>query len=147
MKTNFFKATILALLTIFTISCSKDDSSSSETSTSTTTTATTTTTNTWVKLTATTSTGILKPNYIIMMFDQPVTSSSSLPPIKKQVTTDANGLAYFDLNTMITNTTPTTYYFEAFVSNGSGGYTWKSVTHYQTNLAKGTMATSSIIVN
>jgi hypothetical protein len=82
-----------------------------------------------------------------MMFDQPVTSSSALPTIKKQVTTDANGLAYFDLNSMITSTTPTTYYFEAFVSNGSGGYTWKSVTHYQANLAKGTMATSSIIVN
>ena len=143
MKTKFFKATILALLTIFTISCSKDDDSiSTETGG-----GSSTTTNTWVKLTATTSTGVVKPNYIIMMFDQPVTSSSALPPIKKQVTTDANGLAYFDLNSMITSTTPTTYYFEAFVSNGSGGYIWKSVTHYQTNLAKGTMATSSIIVN
>jgi len=143
MKTKFFKATILALLTIFTISCSKDDDSiSTETGG-----GSSTTTNTWVKLTATTSTGVVKPNYIIMMFDQPVTSASALPPIKKQVTTDANGLAYFDLNSMITSTTPTTYYFEAFVSNGSGGYTWKSVTHYQTNLAKGTMATSSIIVN
>ena len=29
MKANFFKATILALVTIFTISCSKDDDSSS----------------------------------------------------------------------------------------------------------------------
>ena len=143
MKTKFFKATILALLTIFTISCSKDDNSSS----TETGGGSSTTTNTWVKLTATTSTGVVKPNYIIMMFDQPVTSSSALPPIKKQVTTDANGLAYFDLNSMITSTTPTTYYFEAFVSNGSGGYIWKSVTHYQTNLAKGTMATSSIIVN
>jgi len=143
MKTKFFKATILALLTIFTISCSKDDDSSS----TETGGGSSTTTNTWVKLTATTSAGVVKPNYIIMMFDQPVTSASALPPIKKQVTTDANGLAYFDLNSMITSTTPTTYYFEAFVSNGSGGYTWKSVTHYQANLAKGTMATSSIIVN
>ena len=143
MKTNFFKATILALVTIFTISCSKDDDSSS----TETGGGSSTTTNTWVKLTATTSTGVVKPNYIILMFDQPVTPASALPPIKKQVTTDANGLAYFDLNSMITSTTPTTYYFEAFVSNGSGGYTWKSVTHYQTNLAKGTMATSSIIVN
>ena len=142
MKTNFFKATILALLTIFTISCSKDDDSSS----TETGGGSSTTTNTWVKLTATTSAGVVKPNYIIMMFDQPVTSASALPPIKKQVTTDANGLAYFDLNTMITSTTPTTYYFEAFVQSGSN-YVWKSVTHYQVNLAKGTMATSSIIVN
>ena len=142
MKTNFFKATILVLVTIFTISCSKDDDSSS----TETGGGSSTTTNTWVKLTATTSAGVVKPNYIIMMFDQPVTSASTLPPIKKQVTTDANGLAYFDLNTMITSTTPTTYYFEAFVQSGSN-YVWKSVTHYQVNLAKGTMATSSIIVN
>lgn len=143
MKTNFFKASILVLFTIISVSCSKDDdSSSTETSG-----GSSTTTNTWVKLTATTSAGVVKPNYIIMMFDQPVTSSSALPPIKKQVTTDANGLAYFDLNSMITSTTPTTYYFEAFVSNGSDGYTWKSVSHYNTNLSKGTMATSSIIVN
>ena len=111
MKTKFFKATILALLTIFTISCSKDDDSSS----TETGGGSSTTTNTWVKLTATTSTGVVKPNYIIMMFDQPVTSASALPPIKKQVTTDANGLAYFDLNSMITSTTPTTYYFEALM--------------------------------
>ena len=143
MKTNFFKATILVLFTIISVSCSKDDDSS----TTETGGGSTTTTNTWVKLTATTSAGVVKPNYIIMMFDQPVTSTSALPPIKKQVTTDANGLAYFDLNTMITSTTPTTYYFEAFVSNGSGGYTWKSVSHYNANLSKGTMATSSIIVN
>ena len=143
MKTNFFKATILALVTIFTISCSKDDDSSS----TETGGGSSTTTNTWVKLTATTSAGVNKPNYIIMMFDQPVTSSSALPPIKKQITTDANGLAYFDLNTMVTSTTPTTYYFEAFVSNGSGGYIWKSVSHPTYNIAKGQMITSSIIVN
>lgn len=142
MKTNFLKASILALVTIFTISCSKDSSTSSTENGG----GSSTTTNTWVKLTATTSAGVVKPNYLIMMFDQPVTSTSALPPIKKQVTTDANGLAYFDLNTMITSTTPTTYYFEAFVQNGTS-YTWKSVTHYTTNLAKGTMATSSIIVN
>ena len=84
MKTNFLKATILALVTIFTISCSKDDDSSS----TETGGGSTTTTNTWVKLTASTSAGVNKPNYIIMMFDQPVTSTSALPPIKKQITTD-----------------------------------------------------------
>lgn len=142
MKTNFYKATLLALITIFTISCSKDENSS----TTETGGGISTTTNTWVKLTAITSAGVKKPNYIIMMFDQPVTSTSALPPIKKQVTTDANGLGYFDLNTMITSPTPTTYYFEAFVQNGTS-YTWKSISHYNVNLAKGTMATSSIIVN
>jgi hypothetical protein len=130
-------------IVLSSFSCSRTDSSETETMSNTTTA----TTNTWVKLTATTSTGVNKPNYIIMMFDQPVTTGNSLPPIKKQVTTDSNGLAYFDLNTIITSTTPKTYYFEAFISNGSGGYTWKSVSHYNVNLVKGTMSTSSIIVN
>jgi hypothetical protein len=143
MKTFFFKATILALVTIFTISCSKDDNSS----TTETGGGSSTTTNTWVKLTAITTAGVNKPNYIIMMFDQPVTSSTALPPIKKQITTDANGLAYFDLKSMITSTTPTTYYFEAFISDGSGGYIWKSVSHPTYNIAKGQMITSSILVN
>jgi hypothetical protein len=142
MKTNFFKAIILTLVTIFTISCSKDDDSSS----TETGDGPSITTNTWVKLTAITSAGGNKPNYIIMMFDQPVTSSSALPPIKKQITTDANGLAYFDLNAMVTSSIPTTYYFEAFVQNGTG-YTWKSVSHPTYNIAKGQMITSSIIVN
>ena len=142
MNSKKFKVSILALVTIFTMSCSSDDSSSS----TETNTEETSQTNTWVKLTATTATGVNKPNYIIMMFDQPVTSINELPPIKKQITTDANGLAYFDLNSMITSTTPTKYYFEAFVQNGTG-YIWKSVSHYNVNLSKGTMATSSIIVN
>ena len=142
MKTNFFKASILVLVTIFTISCSKDESTSS----TQTGGGVITTTNTWVKLTAITAEGVNKPNYIIMMFDQPVTSTSALPPIKKQIITDLNGLAYFDLNTMVTSTTPTTYYFEAFVQNGTG-YTWKSVSHPTFNIAKGQMTTSAIIVN
>ncbi|MBD3581549.1 hypothetical protein [Flavobacterium selenitireducens] len=142
MNSKKFKVSILAFVSIFTMSCSSDDSSSS----TETITEETSQTNTWVKLTATTSAGVNKPNYIIMMFDQPVTSTNDLPPIKKQITTDANGLAYFDLNSMITSTTPTKYYFEAFVQNGTG-YIWKSVSHYNVNLSKGTMATSSIIVN
>lgn len=142
MKTNFLKATVLALVAFFSISCSNDDSSSSTDITN----GGNTQIQTWVKLTAMTTDGVVKPNYKIMMFDEPVTSASALPPVKKEVTTDANGLAYFDLNTMITSATPKTYYFEAFVQNGTG-YTWKSVSHYNVNLAKGTMATSSIIVN
>lgn len=141
MKTTMLKATVLALVTVMTFSCSKSSSSSTDTGGSSTTT-----TNTWVKLTATNATGANKPNYIIMMFDQPVTSTTALPPIKKQVVTDANGLAYFDLNSMITTTTPTKYYFEAFVQSGAN-YIWKSVTHFDVDLAKGTMATSTIIVN
>lgn len=143
MKTNFVKVAILAFVTVFTVSCSGDDSASTTTETGG---GSSTTTNTWVKLTATTAAGVKKPNYIIMMFDQPVTTTDALPPIKKQVITDAEGLAHFDLNAMITSPIPTTYYFEAFVPSGED-YIWKSVSHYQVDLAKGSMATSSIIVN
>lgn len=130
------------VVAMVTISCSKDEESSS----TDTGGSSTTTTATWVKLTATTSTGVTKPNYIVMMFDQPVTSASALPPIKKQVTTDANGLAYFDLNTLVTSTTPTTYYFEAFVLSGDN-YVMKSISHPTYNIAKGQKITSSILVN
>jgi hypothetical protein len=140
MKTNFFKSTLFALLTILVISCSKnEDSSSSETNTSTTTT--------WVKLTTLISAGIVKPNYKVIMFSTQPTTNTPLPTILKEVTTDANGLAYFDLNSMITSTTPTTYYFEAFISDGSGGYVWKSISHFNVSLIKGSIATSSILVN
>jgi hypothetical protein len=142
MKTNFFKTLLFALLTILVISCSKDeDSSSSQTNTSTSTTTT------WVKLTTLTSAGVVKPNYKVMMFSTQPTTNTPLPTILKEVTTDANGLAYFDLNSMITSTTPTTYYFEAFISDGSGGYVWKSISHYNVSLIKGSIATSSILVN
>ena len=141
MKVKSLKTAILTLITIFTISCSKDDSSSS-----TDTGGTTTVTNTWVKLTAITASGVTKPNYIIMMFDQPFSPSATIPPILKQVTTDSNGLAYFDLNSMITSSTLKKYYFEAFVQSGSN-YILKSTIRYSTDLKKGTMVTSSTIVN
>lgn len=142
MKFHFLKFILIVLVASLSFSCSSDDDSSEETSG-----GSTTTTNTWVKLTVTTSGGTVKPNYIVMMFDEPVTLTKPLPPIKKQVTTNADGLAYFDLNSMITSSTPKTYYFEVFVANGSDSYTLKSITHYNVKLAKGTMATSSIIVN
>jgi PBP1b-binding outer membrane lipoprotein LpoB len=135
---------LLLFIAITIASCVKKSSTS--TTNTTTTTTTTTTTNTWVKLTAVTTANVKKPNYVIMMFAEPVTSTTALPPILKQVTTDANGLAYFDLNSMITSSISTTYYFEAFIQNGSD-YIWKSVTHYNTDLKKGSMSESSIIVN
>lgn len=143
MNATKLKITLIALITFLSFSCSSDSSSSSE---ETTTGGTNTTTNTWVKLTARTSSDQVKPNYIIMMFDQPVTTTAALPPIKKQITTDTNGLAYFDLNTIVTTSTPTTYYFEAFVKNVDN-YIMKSVSNPSYTLVKGQMITSSIIVN
>lgn len=142
MKTSILKTVVLILVSIFTFSCTSDDSSSSTETGGTSIT----TSNTWVKLTAVSTTGITKPNYKILMFSSPPSTTAPLPPILKEATTDANGLAFFDLNAMITSTTPTTYYFEAFTET-STGYTWRSISHYNVSLHKGTMATSSIIVN
>ena len=142
MKTNIFKIFTLFFLIILSVSCSKDD----EVSTEYTQNTSTTTTNTWVKLTARTINGTVKPNYKIMMFSTEPSMTAALPPILKEVTTDVNGLAYFDLNSMITSSTPTTYYFEAFTDTPTG-YQLRSISHFNTEIKKGNMVTSSILVN
>ena len=124
------------------MACTPDENSGM---TETTSSSSTTLSSTWVKLTAMTSAGVVKPNYIIMMFDEPFSPTQAMPPILKQVTTNANGVAYFELNSMITSTTPKTYYFEAFVEITTG-YELKSTIRYKTNLQKGMMVTSSTIV-
>jgi len=103
-------------------------------------------TETWVKLTVIDLQGNKKPGYTVMMFSNPVTSGNALPTILIQVTTDANGLAYFDLNTFITSPVAQTYYFEAFIKSGQN-YLWESISHPSHSLKKGTRVTGSIIVN
>lgn len=143
MKTNFLKASILALVTIFTISCSKDDSSSS----TDTNTSGGTTISTWVKFTVATPAGVVKPNYIIMMFDQPFSPTATLPPIIKQVTTDATGLANFDLNTIVTTSVTKKYYFEVFTQSGTS-YTLKSTySRFDIDFVKGSHLTTTLLVN
>jgi len=143
MKTNFFKATILALVTIFTISCSKDDSSS----TTDTNTSGGTTINTWAKFTVATPTGVVKPNYIVMMFETPFSPTAPLPTIIKQETSDANGLVNFNLNTLVTTATPKKYYFEVFTQSGTN-YTLKTTfSRYSNDFVKGTNLTTTLLVN
>ena len=137
MKTNLFKAMTLAFITLMIISCTKEESSSS---------TTTTISATGVKLTAQTANGELKEDYIIMMFATRPALNEVLPPIIKQVRTNENGLAFFDLNAVITSTIEKTYYFEAFVDI-EGDYLWTSITHPSFDIKKGNMHTSSILVN
>jgi hypothetical protein len=144
MKTNYLKASILALVTIFTISCSKDESTSSTDSTTTTTTSTVTT---FAKFTVATPAGVVKPNYIVMMFETPFSPTSPLPTIIKQATTDANGLATLDLSTTITSTTLKTYYFEAFVQTATGYDLKTNFSRFSTDLKKGSNLTTGLIVN
>ena len=143
MKTNFFKVTILVLVTIFTISCSKDDdSSSTDTSTSGGTTITT-----WAKFTVATPTGVVKPNYKVLMFDQPFSPTATMPPIIKQETSDSNGLVTFDLNSLVTTSIPKKYYFEVFTLSGTT-YTLKTTfSRYDSDFIKGTHLTTTLLVN
>ncbi len=143
MKSNFLKVSILALVTIFTISCSKDESlSTTETNTSIGTTV-----NTWAKFTVATPAGVFKPNYIVMMFETPFTPNTPLPTIIKQATSDVNGLAYLDLNTTITSTTLKKYYFEAFTLSGTT-YTLKTnFSRFDSDLKKGSNLTTTLLVN
>ncbi|GEM_PF-2579554 len=141
MKTNFFKATILALVTIFTISCSKEESSSETNQTITPVI------NTWAKFTVATPSGVVKPNYIVMMFETPFSTTAPLPTIIKQATTDANGIANLDLNNVITSTTLKTYYFEAFVQTATGYELKTNYSRFSTDFKKGCNLTTGLFVN
>lgn len=141
MKTSFLKISILALISIFTISCSKEDNSSSTNSE-----VIIDHTSTWVKHTVMNLQGVAKPGLRVMMFKSAVSGTSTLPPIEKEVISDANGLAYFDLTTTVTSDVAVKYYFEVFKTT-TNGMTWESITHPNYDLKKGTMVTSSIIVN
>lgn len=83
---------------------------------------------------------------VVMMFKTKVTSENILPNIEKQVTSDANGLANFDLSTYITSNVATTYYFEAFKKEGNN-YVWISKTHPEISIKKNQVTTTSIIIN
>ena len=143
MKTKFLKATVLVLVTIFTISCSKNDNSSS----TTTTTTGGTTISTWAKFIVATPTGVVKPNYIVMMFETPFSPTQPLPTIIRQVTTDSNGLVNFDLNTLVTTSISKKYYFEVFTQSGTS-YTLKTTySRFDSDFVKGTNLTTTLLVN
>lgn len=142
MKSIFTKATLLILFSILSISCSKDESSS----TSETSTSTTITTPSVAKFTVATTAGVVKPNYIVMMFETPFSPTAQLPTIIKQATSDANGIATLDLS-VITSTTLKTYYFEAFVQTATGYDLKTNFSRYSTQLQKGSNLTSGLIVN
>lgn len=147
MKPNFIKTILLVFITVLSFSCSKqEDFNSPEAYSPETTLEPGTNANTEVSLTAITITGGVKSGYKIVMFDTQPTNGASLPPIIMEVTTDANGLAFFDLKTIITSTLPQTFYFEVFEQVGTD-YVWKSQSHYTVDLSKGTIAKSAIIVN
>lgn len=133
---------VLAMATLLT-SCRSDSAEESSSSTSETQTQTT---QTAVKFTVLNSQNVLQKDIVIMMFKTKITSGNNLPNIEKQVVSDVNGLANFDLSTYITSNIPTKYYFEAFKKVGNN-YTWVSKTHPEIDIKKNTQTTTSIIIN
>ena len=136
------KILLLALFALTLINCSRTD----ESSTDSTTTSTTQTTQTSVKMNVVNSQNQKQPGIIVMMFKTKVTNSSNLPTIEKQVISDANGLANFDLSSYISSDINQKYYFEAFKLQNNN-YVCISTTHPEIDIKKNTQITTSIIVN
>lgn len=138
MKKIFF----LFTLSLFLLSCDRSETVTTETST--TGSSTTQTTTTSVKMNVINSNSVPQAGVVVMMFREKVTSQQALPVIVKEVTSDANGLAYFDLSTTL-NANEEVFYFEAFRKNGNN-YTWVSTIHPVLTIKKNTQTTTSIIV-
>lgn len=134
--------TIATLLVIF-IGCSRTDESSSTESSSSSSSQTT---NTTVKMNVVNAQSVPKSGITVMMFKTKVVTNAPLPNIEKQVVSDANGLANFDLESYITSNIPQTYYFEAFTKQGNN-WVLVSTIHPEIQIKKGTQTTTSIIVN
>ena len=98
MKKIFFLSALLSL----SINCSSSDDEVSTSETSTTTT-TTQSTSTAVKMNVVNAQNVKQPNITVMMFKTKVTTTTNLPTIEKQVVSDSNGLANFDLSSYITS--------------------------------------------
>lgn len=136
------KIIFLFTLSLFLLSCDRSETVTTETST--TGSSTTQTTTTSVKMNVINSNSVPQAGVVVMMFREKVTSQQALPVIVKEATSDANGLAYFDLSTTL-NANEEVFYFEAFRKNGNN-YTWVSTIHPVLTIKKNTQTTTSIIV-
>lgn len=140
MKKIFFLSALLSL----SINCSSSDDEVSTSETSTTTT--TQSTSTAVKMNVVNAQNVKQPNITVMMFKTKVTTTTNLPTIEKQVVSDSNGLANFDLSSYITSNIAQDYYFEAFKKEGNN-YVMISTTHPVISIKKNNQVTTSIVVN
>ena len=136
---KYFFYIIAILFTLQSCTESEEETMTEET------TSSTVTSETKVTLTLTTSDDQLKENYTVMMFDEVFEPNNTLPTAIKQVTSNSEGIALFELDDLIISSTEKNYYFEAFVES-SNGYTLKSIHRTEIGLKKGTSTTTSIIV-
>lgn len=137
-----FKYYLYIIITVISLqSCSDNE----EGVTTEETTSSTIISKTKVTLTITTSEGELKEGYIIMMFDEVFNPADVLKKAVKQVESDVNGIAVFNLEDLITTSTSKEYYFEAFTET-TNGFVLKSSFRTAVSLQKGSTITTSIIV-
>ena len=148
MIKKIFIPFIVSIFAFALISCKK---------TETTTTTTTIQSETWVKLTVHTSNDVVRPNYTVLMFEttahqtpptntSPPVPKNPLPTIVRTAVSNSQGIAHFDLNDLVTSSTPKTYYFIAVQQDGSS-YIWElPYMQVEANLKRGTMFMSSIFV-
>lgn len=140
-----FKHYFYIIAIIFSLqSCTSNES---ETLVEEETSSSTTTLKTKVILEIKTSENVLKENYVIMMFDQVFKPEEALPTAIKQITSDAKGIALFDLDDLITSSSEKTYYFEAFEKTSEGNYSLKSKFRTVIKIKKDSNVSTSIIVN
>ena len=140
LKKNFLASVVINLLMTVFFACSKEE-------TTTTTTTTTIQSETWVKLTVQSSSGTLKSNYTVLMFETRASEGAPLPAIFRKAVSNAQGVAYFDLNKVITSSIEKNYYFIAVQELSNGNLIWESPYMQQEfAISKGHMITSSIIV-
>lgn len=137
------KALYIIAIASLVFSCRSE---STEENTSSSSSSSTQTSTTSVRMSVINSQNVTQKDIVVMMFKTKPTSSTNLPNIEKQVISDTNGLANFDLSTYITSDIAVTYYFEAFKKEGNN-YVWISKTHPEIAIKKGQQTTTSIVVN
>lgn len=141
MKKTFLFS-LFALLFI-TISCSRNESSTEESSSSSSETRTETS----VKINVVDKNQTPQKGIVVMMFKKEVNpeKDSMLPDIEMKATSDANGLAYFDLSKYHVDDNQT-YYFAAFRKNNEDSYTLISNQQPRFKIKEHSIHTTTIVI-
>lgn len=142
------KKVLLLFLSIIMIgftSCSKDEESET-TTTNSSSSSSQTKTKTEVIITVTNPQGQTKSGYIVVMFKKEFDPKQAFDSndIIKEVVSDNNGVAKFDLDNLVLN--KVTYYFEVFSKNNNGDYILESIIRKKLDISKNQSIKTSIVI-
>ncbi|MFX1627116.1 hypothetical protein JZ969_09535 [Riemerella anatipestifer] len=133
---------LLVCSVLWLVSCTRIESVLEETSSSSTTKIKTSTA---VKINVINGNNEPQSGIVVMMFKSKVKADAPLPTVEKEVVSDINGVANFDLSSYIQEDTEQIYYFEAFRKQGDK-YLLVSTTHPEFKIKKNTIKTTAIII-